>query len=213
VPRNLGQGDNSIIKLYGTSMSRAARSLWAVEELGLKYEHIPTSLPGGTRTLEHLRLNPNGHIPVLDDHGLIVWESMAINLYLAEKYGAAPFWPSDVTAHAHVYQWSLWGMTETESHLLAILMNKMGYPPEQRSQKAVAAAKEALKAPMKVLDEHLKGRQYLLGNDFTIADLNVASVISVGALVQFDMSATTSAQKWLKTCLGRAANQRATQLK
>jgi glutathione S-transferase len=66
---------------------------------------------------------------------------------------------------------------------------------------------------MKVLDEHLKGRQYLLGNDFTIADLNVASVISVGALVQFDMSATTSAQKWLKTCLGRAANQRATQLK
>ena len=202
-----------MIKLYGTSMSRAARSLWAAEELGLKYEHIPTSFTGGTRTPEHLKLNPNGHIPVLDDDGLIVWESMAINLYLAEKYGAAPFWPAAVKAHALVYQWSFWGLTETESHLLAILMNKMFYPPEQRSEKAVAGATEALKAPMKVLDDHLKGRPYLLGNDFTIADLNVASVIALGTFVQFDMSATTNAQKWLQTCLGRAANQRAAKLK
>src|ERR1700730_18185247 len=144
-----------MLKLYGTSQSRSGRCLWRVEAVGAQYEHLPLAV-AKSREPENLKRNPNGHIPVLDDNGLIVWESMAINLYLAEKYGAAPFWPSDVTAHAHVYQWSLWGMTETESHLLAILMNKMGYPPEQRSQKAVAAATEALKAPMKVLDEHLK---------------------------------------------------------
>jgi glutathione S-transferase len=79
-----------MIKLYGRSMSRAARLLWAVEELGLKYEHIPTSFTGGRRTPERVKLNPNRRLPVLHDQGLIIWESLAINLYLAEKGGAAP---------------------------------------------------------------------------------------------------------------------------
>src|SRR5713226_1581727 len=139
-----------MIKLYGTSMSRAARSLWALEEVGLKYEHVPTPVPG-SRKPEHLKLNPNGHIPVLDDDGLILWESMAINLYLAEKYGKAPFWPSSTNMHAGVYQWSFWGMMETETPLLTILANQMFLPPEQRSDKAVSASTQALQAPMKVL--------------------------------------------------------------
>ena len=80
-----------MIKLYGTVMSRAGRAAWALEELGLKYEHVPISFQGDTRKPEYLKINPNGHIPAIDDDGLIVWESMAINLYLAEKYGKAPF--------------------------------------------------------------------------------------------------------------------------
>ncbi|MBV8450925.1 MAG: glutathione S-transferase, partial [Deltaproteobacteria bacterium] len=97
-----------MLKIYGTWLSRAARPLWAAEELGLKYEHIPTSFRGGTRTPEHLKLNPNGRIPVIDDDGMIIWESMAINLYLAQKYGKAPFWPSHAEARAHALQWSFW---------------------------------------------------------------------------------------------------------
>jgi glutathione S-transferase len=201
-----------MIKIHGTFWSRAARAVWAAEELGLKYEHIPTTFTGGSRTPEHLKLNPNGHIPVLDDDGLIVWESMAINLYLAEKYGKAPFWPSDVKSHAHVYQWSFWSMTETEAHLAAIFANKALYPPEQRSNTAVAAATEALKAPLEVLDDHLTGLPYLLGNDFTIADLNLAAVLWIGAYVDFDMSATPNVQKWLQYCLARPAFQRASKV-
>jgi glutathione S-transferase len=100
-----------MIKIYGTSMSRTGRCLWALEEVGAKYEHVPTPVPQA-RTPEHLKLNPNGHIPVLDDNGFIVWESMAINSYLAEKYGKSPLWPSTAEGRAGVNQWSFWAMTE-----------------------------------------------------------------------------------------------------
>jgi glutathione S-transferase len=102
-----------MIKLYGTAMSRAGRCLWALEEVGAKYEHVPTAI-ADTHSPAHLKLNPNGHIPVLDDNGFIVWESMAINLYVAEKYGKSPLWPATVEGRTGVYQWSFWAMTEAE---------------------------------------------------------------------------------------------------
>ena len=202
-----------MLKIYGTSMSRAARSLWAAEELGLNYEHIPVSFDGGTRKPEYLKINPNGHVPAIDDDGCIIWESMAINLYLAEKNGKAPFWPADVRGRGHAYQWSFWGMTEIEPQLMVILMNKLFLPAEQRSDAAVKGATEALKAPLGVLNDHLKGSENLLGKDFTIADLNVASVLSLGNFVQFDFSGTPGVAAWLGKCLSRPSMQRASQKK
>ena len=158
-----------MLKLYGTRMSRAARSLWALEELGLKYEHVPLNTQGDSRKPEYLKVNPKGHVPALEDDGQVFWESMAVNLYLAEKYGEAPLWPSSVADYGHSYQWSLWAVTETEAHLFTLLANKVFLPKEQRSDKTVAAATEALKGPLKVLDGALAGKQYLLGSDFTIA--------------------------------------------
>jgi len=78
-----------MIKLYGIPASRAFRPLWMLEELGLAYENVPVNFAdGGTRSAEFLTLNPNGHIPVLVDGEVVLWESMAISLYLARKYGA-----------------------------------------------------------------------------------------------------------------------------
>jgi glutathione S-transferase len=202
-----------MIKLYGTSMSRAARSLWALEEVGVKYEHVPVGFTGETRKPEYLKINPNGHMPALDDSGTLLWESMAINLYIAEKYGKAPLWPSTVEAHGACYQWSFWGMTEVETPLLDIFLNQMKQPSNQRDEKAANAGIEKLKAPLKVLDDQLRASDYLLGREFTIADLNVASVMSLAPLIQLDLSATPNAQKWLQSCLGRPANQRAVAMK
>jgi glutathione S-transferase len=200
-------------KIYGTSQSRAARSLWAAEEVGLKYEHVPVAPNTETRKPEYLKVNPNGHVPALDDNGLILWESMAVNLYLAEKYGKSPLWPSTVEGHGQAYQWSVWAMTEVEQHLLTVLMHRMFLPPAQRSEAAVSSAIDSLKAPLKVLDDALKNRAYLLGSDFTIADLNVASVLSLAVLIKLDMAATPAVGKWLQTCLGRPANQKARSMK
>jgi len=202
-----------MIKLYGTVMSRAGRPAWALEELGLKYEHVPISFQGDTRKPEYLKINPNGHIPALDDNGLVVWESMAINLYLAEKYGKAPFWPATVEGHAGAYQWSFFGMTELEPHLIAILMNKLFLPAEQRSEAAVKNATTALAAPLKVLDDRLKSQEYLLGKDFTIADLNVASVLTLSTFVGFDLSGTPAVQKWFQKCVSRPSQQKVGSLK
>jgi glutathione S-transferase len=201
-----------MLKLYGTSKSRSARSLWALEELGLKYEHVPVEV-GHAKSPDHLKRNPNGHIPALEDDGLILFESMAINLYLAEKYGKPPLWPSSVPDHAKCYQWSFWGMTEIEPRLMAVLINRMFLPPDQRDEKAVTQALEGIKAPLKVLDDTVKAHGYLLGKDFTIADLNVSGVMSFATLAKLDFSAVPAAQEWLNKCLGREAGQRARALK
>jgi glutathione S-transferase len=195
------------MKLHGTSKSRSARSLWALEELGAKYDHVPVEV-AKAKSPEHTKINPNGHIPALEDNGHVVWESMAINLYLAEKYGKPPFWPATAEGHADCLKWSFWGMTEVEPHLMTLLVNKIFLPADQRDEKAAQKAADALKAPLKVLDEQLGRHEYLLGNDFSIADLNVASVLSFALLVKLDMSATPKAQAWLQKCLGREANQR-----
>jgi glutathione S-transferase len=197
-----------MLKLHGTSKSRSARSLWALEELGLKYEHVPVAV-ANAKSPDHLKVNPNGHIPALEDDGHVVWESMAVNLYLAEKYGKSPFWPATPEGHADCLKWSFWGMTEVEPHLMTLLVNKIFLPPDQRDEKAAQKASDTLlKGPIKVLDDQLKGREYLLGKDFTVADLNVAAILSFALLVKLDLSGAPNAQAWLQKCLGREANQR-----
>jgi len=196
-----------MLKLHGTSKSRSARSLWALEELGLKYEHNPVAVPNA-KSSDHLKVNPNGHLPALQDDGHVMWESLAINLYLADKYGKAPFWPSSPEGRGDCYKWSFFAMTEIEPSLMTLLTHRIFLPADQRDEKAAQQAVDKLKAPLKVLDDHLKGRDYLLGKDFTIADLNLSSVLSFALLVKLDMSATPAAQAWLQKCLGREANQR-----
>src|SRR5215472_7726415 len=107
------------LQIYGVARSRAFRTLWMVQELGLDYEHIKVdTATGQTRTQTHLALNPNGHIPVIDDDGFVLWESMAINLYLAKKYSAGALYPAGLEHEARGWQWSFWGMTEIERPLL-----------------------------------------------------------------------------------------------
>jgi glutathione S-transferase len=199
-------------KLYGTSRSRSARSLWALEELGVKYDHHPMPTTEA-KSAEHLKRNPHGHVPVLEDEGAFIWESMAINLYLAEKYGKGTLWPEDVASHGDIYKWSFWAMTEVEPHLMTILLHRVLHPADKRDEKAAQAAVEALKGPLKALDESLKGKDYLLGKNFTVADLNVASVLSWAAMMRLDLSATPAVAAWLQRCLGREANARVRALK
>jgi glutathione S-transferase len=201
-----------MLKLYGTSQSRAGRCLWALEEVGAKYEHLPIAI-AQAREPENLKRNPNGHIPVLDDNGLIIWESMAINLYLAEKYGHAPLWPSTPEGRAGANQWSFWAMTEAEPPLITVIVNRFFLPPEQRDEKAVAQAIETLKKPLAAIEGHLAGHEYLIGKDFTIADLNAAAVLSIGTMTGVDYSATPKTKAWLEKCASRPANQKASQAK
>ena len=139
-------------KLHGTSRSRSARSLWALEELGVNYEHLPMPTTEA-KSPAHLKLNPNGHVPVLEDDGVVVWESMAINLYLAEKYGKNSLWPSDPAARADIYKWSFFAMTEVEPHLITLLRNRVMAPPDQRDEKAALAAIEVFEGA----DERARG--------------------------------------------------------
>jgi len=201
-----------MLKIYGTSMSRTGRVLWAAEEVGVKYDHIPTQI-ADVKSPTHLKLNPNGHIPVIDDDGFVLWESMAINFYLAAKYGKAPLWPEAIQDRALANQWSYWAMLEVEPHLVTLLANRMMLPPEERNENAAAAAAETLKTPLRVIEQHLGDREYLLGKDFTIGDLNAGSVWNIGTMVGFDFSSAPKTKAWLTKLAARPANQRAAQHK
>ena len=194
-----------MIKLYGIAASRAFRALWMLEELGLQYEHVPTNFIGETRSAEFLKLNPNGHIPVLVDGETVLWESMAINLYLARKYGAGSLWPASVADEGRAFQWSFWAMTEVESALLTVLLHRRILPKEQRDE-AVAAAHEAkLAGPFGVLEGALRGRSYLLGETFSVADLNLAAVLSWALRCGIDLGKWPQATAWLQRCTARPA--------
>ena len=198
-----------MITLYGLPASRAFRPLWALEELGVEYKNVPTHFVKETRTAEFLKLNPNGHIPVLVDGETVLWESLAINLYLARKYGAGELWPASVADEGRTYQWSIWAMTEVEGPLLAVLMNRRVLPAEQRDAAAAAAGETKLAGPLGVLEGVLRGRQYLLGDAFSIADLNVAAVLSWTALAGLDLGKWPLTAAWLQRCMARPAFKKA----
>ena len=201
------------LKIYGVARSRAARVLWMAKELGLDYEHVKVGFATGeTRTPAHLALNPNGHVPVIDDDGFVLWESMAINLYLAKKYGGGGLYPSRIEDEARAWQWSFWGVTEVERPVLTAMMNRAIYPESQRDLAAADAAEKTLTQPLGVLDGVLARTAYLLGGNFTVADLNLASILAWARPARIDMSAFPKVAEWLKNCAERPAASATRQL-
>ena len=197
-----------MIKLYGVPLSRAFRSLWALEEIGVDYENVPVNFVDDAKKPQYLAINPNGRIPALVDGDLTLFESMAINLYLARKYDGG-LQPKSLEDEARAVQWSFWGMTELEPHLLKILLNRVLLPEDQRDSSEAEAGVAALQAPLRVLDGALAERSSLLGDSFTIADLNVASVLSWASFVGLDLSSFPHVKRWFDACLGRPAAGRA----
>jgi glutathione S-transferase len=193
-----------MMKLYGVPGSRAMRSLWMLEELGVPYENVAVDFVTGTKQPEFKKLNPNGHIPVLQDGELVLFESLAINLYLARKHDRG-LWPKTVEDEGRAYQWSLWAMTELEEPVLTALLNRVFFPPAQRDATKADEAAERFKKPLGVLDGALAGRDYLLGSGFTVADLNVASVLGWAPMAKLDLSPAPRAAAWLARCSSRPA--------
>jgi glutathione S-transferase len=196
------------MKLYGTPVSRALRSIWAAEEVGVDYEFVSTSYLEESKTPEYLAINPNGRIPALVDGDLTLFESMAINLYLAKTYGGK-LYPSDPHDEARALQWTIWGLTELEPQLIPMVLHKVLLPEDQRDPAVVASAEAAIQRPLGVLDAHLSDREYLLGGDFTIADLNLAGALGTAQFANYDLSKFENVARWMSRCSGRPSFARA----
>ena len=202
-----------MLKIYGIPRSRAFRALWLAKELGLDYENVPINMAdGGTRTPEYLKINPNGHIPAIDDDGFVMWESMAINLYLAKKYAAGSLYPARLEDEARAWQWSFWGMTEVERPVLTAMFNRALLPEDKRDAALADDSERQLQQPLKVLDQAVATQPYLLGEHFTVADLNVASILSWARPARIDFGPFPKAADWLKRCAERPAARAARDL-
>lgn len=195
-------------KLYGISGSRALRAIWGIEETGIDYEHVPQHFRDAKSSAEYTAINPNGRIPALVDGDLVLFESMAINLYLAKTYGG-DLYPRDAAGEAKAWQWSVWAISEIEPLQMQIVIQKLFVPADKRDQAVIDNAVKGLDRPLKVLDAELAKRPYLLGDRFTVADLNVAAVLMLLDMVQQDYSQYAHVKRWMNACQARPALARA----
>lgn len=192
-----------MLTIYGVYRSRASRNIWLANELGIPFKQVPViqhyrlkdPKPAGvlhTKSPEFLMVNPNGHVPTIDDDGVILHESLAINLYLAKKHGG-PLAPANVVEDGQMTMWALWAVTEVEAHALSLLQNGVTEP-----------TMAALRGPFAVLDAALSSG-FLVGGRFTVADINTAEIVryALGATALFD--AAPRVRKWLAACQARPA--------
>jgi glutathione S-transferase len=129
---------------------------------------------------------------------------MAINLYLAKKHGGGLL-PKTMEDEARAIQWSFWAMTEVEKPALAVLLHRFFLPEDQRDSKLADEAEQQLHQPLAVLDQQLATTGYLVGPTFTVADLNVASVLSWARMGRVNLTAFPHVDRWLAGCLKRPA--------
>lgn len=198
------------LKIYGIARSRAARNIWCAEECGVAYDLVKTSwTDGGTTSAEYLKLNPMAAVPTMQDGALTLTESLAIDLYIAKKYGAAKgFYPATLEDEAKAWQWTLFAASEIEPKHGIFMANTFMKAEPERDKKAAADAWAGLGKPLGVLDAHLAKQANLLGSAFTVADVNVAAIILTSWSNKVDYSAWKNLKAWLERCYARPAAQK-----
>ncbi len=163
------------MKLYEFAPTRSIRARWTLQELGIPFEATTINLAAGEhKSAEFLKINPAGKLPVLVDGDLTLTESIAIVSYLGEKYIDKGFVPRDLKQRAELNRWLMFAATELEQPLWRIAKNTALYPEEKRQPSDVERAREDFLPMAAVLEEHMKGRQFLVGNSATIADFVMA---------------------------------------
>lgn len=205
------------LKLYGVSKSRVSRNIWLLNELGVAFEQIPViqayrlanpdapDAPFHTASPAFRQINPNGLIPTLDDDGFLLHESLAINLYLARKYGG-PLAPRDPQEDGLMTMWALWAATEVEPHSLLLLRHRRDYPLEKRDPVAASECIRTLRKPFAVLDAVVRdGNGFLVGERFTVADLNTAEVCRYAQVAPELFVEFAAVKRWIDACQARPA--------
>jgi glutathione S-transferase len=192
-----------MIRIHGIAKSRAFRCIWAAEEAGLPYETIPIGFGPGMKAASHLKVNPNGKIPAMEDGSLVLFESLAINLHIAAKAGP-PLMPTGDNA-SRVLQWTLWAATEVEPAAMQWGYNTYLRPEADRDAGQAAAGAAGVNARLDVLEGQLGANPFLLGGGFTIADCNLAGVLYGAWANKFDFGGHPKVQAWLERCFHRPA--------
>lgn len=191
--------------IYGPPPTRAGRVFWLLRELGIEAESVvPDLFAGEMQTPDFLAMNPMGQVPVMVDDDFVLAESLAINLYLATKYGG-PLAPAGLRETALATQWSFWVQGTVEPHFLPIIAHRTGLPPEHRSAEIAAAGEAQLARPLGALDAHLSKSRHIAAERFTVADLNVAAVMAPAIAAGIDLSPFPKVQRWADAAFARRA--------
>ena len=161
------------MKIYGSISSRTRRVLWTLEEVGLPYTFHPVDLRSGAhKTPAYLAINPNGRVPTLVDDDLVLFESAAIAMHIAAKAPASGLLPPVGTrAWSELNQWMFWICTELEQALWSMGKHRFALPKEHRIPAMLDTASFEFQRAAAVLAGALEGREFLVGDSFTLADI------------------------------------------
>ncbi|HTY65900.1 MAG TPA: glutathione S-transferase family protein [Alphaproteobacteria bacterium] len=172
------------MKLFEFAPTRSIRARWALQELGVAFEAVTINLLAGeNRSSAFLKINPAGKVPVLVDGDVVLTESIAIVLYLAEKYPERRLVPTDLAGRAQLNRWLLFTTTELEQPLWRITRHTRLYPEDKRLPGEVALARDEFTAMAGILEEHMNARTFVMGDTVTVADFVLGYTLDWAKLI------------------------------
>ena len=162
-----------MLKIWGrTDSSNVQKVLWCCGELGLQFERIDWGGKfGGNKDKAYLDMNPNGLVPTLQDGSFILWESNTIMRYLVEKYGEGKLLPPTAQGRANANRWLDWHLSVFNPTIVPLFFATVRTPQDERDPKAIQAALEKTTSAWQMVENHLEGKNYLAGEEFSIGDI------------------------------------------
>lgn len=198
------------LTLYYHPHSTAAVALWELAELGIPYEKVKLDLSGkrDQDRPEFRALNPNGKVPVLVDQGTPIFESAAITMHLGEQFGVAKdVWPAAGVRRAEAMKWVVWtNVTLVEAFSRWWSNTTDQVPAEQRNAATAKLAREQTDQLLRILDQALAGKTWLLGDTFTLADIHTVSFIGYFQMCGLDLAPHANIVAWLRRAEARPSH-------
>jgi glutathione S-transferase len=195
------------LTFYFAPMSTASITTLVLEELGVPHENVKVDLKAGDQKKpDFVKLNPNAKVPVIVHDGTVIWESVAITLYLGETFGVEKnLFPAAGPKRGEAMKWCVWANVTLGDAFGRFARNTMSWiPADQHNAKAAEAAMGEVKECLRILDAHLGGNSFLVG-DFTIVDAHVNSLIDWLRHSKVDFAAYPQLNAWSKRCSERPA--------
>jgi len=193
-----------MLKIYGHPWSNASRRVQILcEELGVPYRYETMDLMKGVQYgAEFQKINPNSKVPVIDDDGFVLWESQAIMRYLADKHKAEAWYPADRKRRAVVEQWLDWNQTRLGQEAAKIMFHTH-FAGDKRNDKAIEDAMKWLEKILPVLEDELKQRSYIGGDQPDLADIAVATNLSYLEMCKYDLTPYPTVTRWYERMKNR----------
>lgn len=181
------------MKLYGFSQSRSFRALWALEESGLEYEYIGVNFgseegPHGSKSPEYMAINPQGKVPTLIDGSLTLTESGAMLNHIARRAPDSKLIPAHNEDLLALYDEILFFvLSDLEQPLWTNGKHRFALPEDQRIPQVLETANWEFAKAQRALHHHLEGREFVVGETFTAADILVAHTINWAERFKFQV--------------------------
>jgi glutathione S-transferase len=197
-----------MLKVWGRSTSiNVQKVMFAVGELGLAHERYDVGGPfGKLDTPEYGMLNPNRLVPTIDDNGFVLWESNAIVRHLAQRYGRGGLSPADEQTFAKADAWMDWSLSTLYGDIISTcFLQLIRTPAQSRDNAAVDAAAKRVGQRLEILNRQLSGRDYILGDQPTIADVAVGTLMFRYYNLQISRPALSGVDGWYARLMARPA--------